>query len=210
MSSGYWPWWLGAIGLGGITLAYFRLLGRPFGVTSAWSRVVFAREEIDVAREEARIGDDAKAMEDALLAATLEEFGPAAEEAMRKELASSTADGTTPRAELAKRPAWTESLVLLGGIFVGGFLAALSSRSFGVRTDLGPEFSRIFGDGFFGVAALFLGGGLVGFGTTMAGGCTSGHGLSGCSRLQPGSLVSTCVFLGAAIGAAFAMEAIAR
>jgi hypothetical protein len=46
---------------------------------------------------------------------------------------------------------------------------------------------------------LLVGGIFVGAGTSMAGGCTSGHGLVGCARLQPGSLVATASFFGTAI-----------
>jgi uncharacterized membrane protein YedE/YeeE len=40
---------------------------------------------------------------------------------------------------------------------------------------------------------------LVGFGTAMSGGCTSGHGLVGVARLQVPSLVATACFFGIAI-----------
>lgn len=42
---------------------------------------------------------------------------------------------------------------------------------------------------------LAAGGLLVGFGTRLGGGCTSGHGLCGVSRLSPRSLVATGVFM---------------
>jgi uncharacterized membrane protein YedE/YeeE len=48
------------------------------------------------------------------------------------------------------------------------------------------------------IGVLFIGGVLVGFGTRLAGGCSSGHGLSGCGRLQPVSIVATAVFFGTA------------
>lgn len=38
---------------------------------------------------------------------------------------------------------------------------------------------------------------LVGFGTRVSGGCTSGHGIVGNSRLSPRSVVATMVFMGA-------------
>jgi uncharacterized membrane protein YedE/YeeE len=38
---------------------------------------------------------------------------------------------------------------------------------------------------------------LVGIGTRYAGGCTSGHGVCGLSRLSPRSLVATMSFMGA-------------
>jgi uncharacterized membrane protein YedE/YeeE len=46
-------------------------------------------------------------------------------------------------------------------------------------------------------AAIVAGGLLVGFGTRMANGCTSGHGVCGVSRLSKRSLVATAVFMSA-------------
>lgn len=40
---------------------------------------------------------------------------------------------------------------------------------------------------------------LVGFGTRMGSGCTSGHGICGLARLSPRSLVAVLVFLGSGI-----------
>lgn len=47
----------------------------------------------------------------------------------------------------------------------------------------------------FSVPLLALGGFLVGFGTRMSGGCTSGHGVCGLGRLSPRSMVATVVFV---------------
>ena len=46
---------------------------------------------------------------------------------------------------------------------------------------------------------LVLSGLLVGYGTALAGGCTSGHGVCGLARLSARSLVATTVFLAVAI-----------
>ena len=40
---------------------------------------------------------------------------------------------------------------------------------------------------------------LVGIGTRLSNGCTSGHGLCGMSRLSKRSIVATCVFFGVAV-----------
>jgi uncharacterized protein len=40
---------------------------------------------------------------------------------------------------------------------------------------------------------------LVGFGTRLGSGCTSGHGICGIARLSPRSIMATCVFMIAAI-----------
>jgi len=44
-------------------------------------------------------------------------------------------------------------------------------------------------------AALCLGGVLVGFGTSLGSGCTSGHGVCGVSRLSRRSIVATMLFM---------------
>jgi uncharacterized protein len=46
-------------------------------------------------------------------------------------------------------------------------------------------------------ATLIAGGLLVGFGTRLANGCTSGHGVCGLARLSPRSLAATATFMGA-------------
>ena len=40
---------------------------------------------------------------------------------------------------------------------------------------------------------------LVGFGTRLGGGCTSGHGVCGFARLSPRSIAATLIFIGTAI-----------
>ncbi|MEE1657835.1 YeeE/YedE family protein [Microvirga sp. CF3062] len=44
---------------------------------------------------------------------------------------------------------------------------------------------------------------IVGFGTRLGGGCTSGHGVCGVSRVSPRSVVATLVFLTTAIATVF-------
>lgn len=46
-----------------------------------------------------------------------------------------------------------------------------------------------------GLAALVIGGLVVGFGTRLGSGCTSGHGVCGMSRLSARSLVATATFM---------------
>ena len=51
----------------------------------------------------------------------------------------------------------------------------------------------------FPVSLLLLAGLLVGYGTALGGGCTSGHGVCGLARLAPRSLAATGMFMLAAI-----------
>lgn len=48
-----------------------------------------------------------------------------------------------------------------------------------------------------GAALIIAGGLLVGFGTRLGSGCTSGHGVCGLSRLSPRSMVSVALFMAA-------------
>ena len=50
-----------------------------------------------------------------------------------------------------------------------------------------------------GWALIVAGGLLVGFGTRLGGGCTSGHGVCGMARLSTRSIAATCIFMAAAI-----------
>jgi uncharacterized membrane protein YedE/YeeE len=57
-----------------------------------------------------------------------------------------------------------------------------------------------------GTALLIVAGLLVGFGTRLANGCTSGHGLCGVSRLSPRSIAATCVFMAVGMATVFVMH----
>jgi uncharacterized membrane protein YedE/YeeE len=50
---------------------------------------------------------------------------------------------------------------------------------------------------------LLAGGLLVGFGTRLGGGCTSGHGVCGMARLSPRSLVATLLFMAGGFATVF-------
>ena len=112
------------------------------------------------------------------------------------------------------------NLAFLAGIFVGavaawqlappltvaispGTVAALHRLGLNDLTGLAPRevfaWSSIFTVR--GFASMVGGGFLVGFGTAYAGGCTSGHGITGVSDLQPASFVAlVSFFVGGLIG----------
>jgi len=50
-----------------------------------------------------------------------------------------------------------------------------------------------------GLATMGIAGALVGFGTAIGSGCTSGHGVCGLARLSPRSLAATAVFMAVAV-----------
>lgn len=54
--------------------------------------------------------------------------------------------------------------------------------------------------------AMVIAGLLVGYGTRLGGGCTSGHGICGISRLSIRSVVATCCFMGSAILTVFVIR----
>lgn len=51
-----------------------------------------------------------------------------------------------------------------------------------------------------------VGGLLVGFGTRLGSGCTSGHGVCGLARLSPRSLAATLVFMAAGMASVFVLR----
>ena len=78
------------------------------------------------------------------------------------------------------------------GAFIAGLLAApLAAALVGTPMAM-PQMPA-------SLALVAAAGLLVGFGTRMAGGCTSGHGVCGMARLSPRSIVATGVFMATAI-----------
>lgn len=207
----YWTWWIGALALGGVSIGYFILIGKFLGVSGSWAKVVGWKEDREFARSvnEFQQADEGE-IEDALLAATMAEFGAGA---MDEQSDQDTQSGNDNKNADAKTSSpgytpWTVHLVFLLAMFVGGLIAAMTSGQFEIEFQLSDTHSRIFGSDPTQIwLALLFGGMMVGFGTQMAGGCTSGHGLSGCSRLIPASLLSTVVFMLSAIFLSLLMEA---
>ena len=58
--------------------------------------------------------------------------------------------------------------------------------------------------------AIALSGLLVGVGTRIGSGCTSGHGICGISRMSPRSLVATLIFMAAGIATVFVVRHLLR
>jgi uncharacterized protein len=76
--------------------------------------------------------------------------------------------------------------------FIAGLIAApLSAALLGLAVPL-PQMPA-------SLAVIAAAGLLVGFGTRLANGCTSGHGVCGIARLSPRSIAATAIFMGAAI-----------
>jgi hypothetical protein len=213
--SNYWPWWAGAVGLAVVTINYTVTTDRSFGVSSAWDRVLHWRAERRIERIEAEFTDD-RALAEALAAATAEHFGTRPGAPTLPYAASTLEDAQThgrdlgptadERASVASRRAapLVSQAALLLSIFLGGWLAAVTAGRFKLRFDMGDGFRELVtGNPARMIGLLFVGGVLVGFGTRLAGGCSSGHGLNGCGRLHPDSIVATVVFFGAAVLVSF-------
>jgi uncharacterized membrane protein YedE/YeeE len=106
------------------------------------------------------------------------------------------------RGEAPARPDGISTHVLfLVGLVLGGFASAALAGTFAPSFfEVGTVFAHTFGTSpAASVVVMTLGGALVGFGTRMASGCTSGHGLCGVARFQPGSLLATCAFFGTGV-----------
>jgi uncharacterized protein len=211
--SNYWPWWAGALGLALVTINYTLTTDRFLGVSSTWDRVLHWRTERRLERLNAQFSDD-RALVEALAAATAEQFGTRPAESPRPGAAGEerqtspqdggpVAEGKAPAAGLGPAPLVTQAALLLS-IFLGGWVAAVTTGRFELRLDMGEGFRELVtGDPVTMLGVLFGGGVLVGFGTRLAGGCSSGHGLSGCGRLHPVSILATAVFFGTAVVVSF-------
>ncbi|MCA9578626.1 MAG: hypothetical protein R3B40_07055 [Polyangiales bacterium] len=204
----YWPAWLGGLALALVALTHWLGVRRMLAVSGRFTQLVNRlRERPSPEAEEAMTEEELIA---AVQAMALAEFGAEA-----LEEAAQTPDvpepHETPVAAIAApgpQPTWLHGAFLLAIAF-GGLLASLTGV--GLRPELGigsAGFEAAFGQGASSYAVLLVGGLLVGWGTRMSGGCTSGHGLCGVSRAQPGSLLATAAFFGTGILVSLLLEAV--
>jgi uncharacterized protein len=84
---------------------------------------------------------------------------------------------------------WDYHMLFLVGTFVGSLASVLASRTFRLETVPATWAERFGGSRSGRLAAAFLGGVIIMFGARMAGGCTSGHGISGSLQLALSSWV---------------------
>lgn len=88
---------------------------------------------------------------------------------------------------------WQWMLVL--GVVLGSFLSAIISGDFQVGVWVPSLWESAFGDSaVIRVFVALVGGVILGFGSRFAGGCTSGHGISGTLQLAVSSWVSAIFF----------------
>lgn len=87
-------------------------------------------------------------------------------------------------------------LAFLGGMLVGGLvLSQLMPQAFAAISQAGSAANSSTGAVNLSLGTAILGGALVGFGTRLGSGCTSGHGVCGVGRLSPRSIVATLTFI---------------
>jgi uncharacterized protein len=90
-------------------------------------------------------------------------------------------------------------LPFLAGLVLGGALSAVFGGGWEPIWSLGLLDARLGLSHAGTVLWMFVGGLFIGFGTRLAGGCTSGHGIFGLSNLELPSLISTVSFMAGGI-----------
>lgn len=97
---------------------------------------------------------------------------------------------------------WQSMLVI--GIVIGSFISAVLSGQFELSFLPATEFESIINQNIIGrIFSAFTGGILLGFGARLAGGCTSGHGISGTFQLSIASWISLIAFFVGGVLTAF-------
>lgn len=200
-------WWQGALLLGFITLAFWWITGSALGVSSSWDRIMHWRDDDELGRAERTMYSDRTRVTDVMLAETIAQFGKdAVADLLKNQPAQADSCSLPPGRVPDRRIPWQAHVTFLAMMAIGGLLASVLRGEFHLQLGLGSDFAQLFGSGPHIWAILLVGGFLVGFGTRMSGGCTSGHGLSGCARLQPGSLAGTASFFSAAVVTSLLLE----
>jgi uncharacterized membrane protein YedE/YeeE len=87
----------------------------------------------------------------------------------------------------------------LAGLVAGGFLSAVLGGGWSPFWDLGMFDTATEAGPMGKLAWMFVGGLFIGFGTRLAGGCTSGHGIFGVANFEKSSWLATASFMAAGI-----------
>lgn len=90
-------------------------------------------------------------------------------------------------------PAWPQAALFVAALPLGAWLAAMLVRAPAIQ---------VTGS----VPLLIAAGLLVGFGTRLGNGCTSGHGVCGMARLSPRSIGATATFMAAGFATVFTVR----
>jgi uncharacterized membrane protein YedE/YeeE len=94
------------------------------------------------------------------------------------------------------------SLMIIPGIIIGAFIASSLSGTFQVIW-VPALWASVFGSNtILRIIAALTGGILLGFGARWAGGCTSGHGISGSIQLSLASMITAACFFAGGIAVA--------
>jgi len=90
-------------------------------------------------------------------------------------------------------------LWFFGGLLLGGVLSAVAGGGWSPSWDLGRFDQWVSESPWIKTGWMVMGGFLIGFGTRLAGGCTSGHGIFGVATFQKASFVAVASFMAAGI-----------
>jgi len=195
-----WPWWFSAIMLAVLAIGFILTTRNTISGSGNWARVVLHENHDDITQAEGPFRNNPRMLNDALMKATLEEFGY---RAVVDFLAERKGEAVTPETQKTHVPVaripWTAHLSFLVMLIMGGFIASLISGNFEFRANFGELHTTLFGGGMGYWITLILGGFMIGFGTQLGGGCSFGHGLGGCPRFVPASLIATAAFFTTAI-----------
>lgn len=102
-------------------------------------------------------------------------------------------------------PKWDYGMLFLAGTALGAFISSLISRQFQVELVPSVWAERFGRSTSKRMIFAFLGGVVIMFGARMAGGCTSGHGISGSLQLALSSWIFFITMFIAGVGAAAVM-----
>lgn len=98
--------------------------------------------------------------------------------------------------------AWNYGMLFLVGTFLGSLVSVLASRTFKVEAVPSAWAQRFGGGAGRRLVAAFLGGIVIMYGARMAGGCTSGHGISGSLQLALSSWIFFLTLFAAGVATA--------
>jgi len=196
----YWSWWFSALMLTVLAIGFFIATRRTISGSGNWARVVMRDSRDDIIQAEGPFRENPGMLKDALMKATIEEFGyKTVVNYLAERKGEVLSEDKAKSIKTTEHTHWTVHAFFLLMLLIGGFVAANITGRFEFRADLGELHTSLFGGGVGYWITLMMGGAMLGFGSQLGGGCSFGHGLGGCPRFVPSSLIATMTFFTTAI-----------
>ena len=145
----YWEWWIGGLALGLFSVVFSFLTGKPLGVSGSWLSIARRKDDAILKASAEVLDGDQDQVKDDLMAMTMAEFGDDALEHIspvspQRREGEVNAEVTNEHKLKQDYTPWTVHVFFLVTMFLGSYLATLTTGDFSLTIELSALHTKIF------------------------------------------------------------------